>query len=86
MNTDEISQILKSTTNTLIISIGSDECYEEFACFDIYTTPEIKKLVCSEYPMAKYVNVKDNGENVLINIFDGDQNYLAYVKLDKLLP
>ena len=82
MNTEDIFQILKSTRNTLIISMGSDECYEEFGCFDIYNTPAIKLFICAEYPTAKYVNVKDLGDNILINVFDDEQNYLAYVKLD----
>jgi len=85
MSTDATFQLLKSTKNTLIISMGSDECYEEFPCFDIYNNPEIKLLFCAIYPTAKYVNVKDVDGNLLINIFDDEQNYLTYVKLDRLL-
>jgi hypothetical protein len=60
MNPETIYNLLQKPLPryTQSISIGCDECYQEWPCFEIQKIQELATSVHAKYPTAKYINIR----------------------------
>jgi len=77
MNKETLYDLLSSIKNTIAISIGSDECYQEFACFEICNSFVPLIGVLKKYQTAKYISV---GREFL-HIFDDEKELIGSEKI-----
>lgn len=81
------SLVESSAKATVAFSSGSDECYQEFPCFELEKAPLLQSLVLPKYPSVKYVNIErlvNEGEVVLnVSLFDAYGEQLGGAEITK---
>ena len=81
MNSESIYNLLQTgmPRNTQAISIGYDECYQEWPCFEIQKIHELATLAHTKYPTAKYINIRaqiieKKGQNIPVSNAQGSKH------------
>lgn len=89
MSTEALYQSLveSSVKATVAFSSGSDECYQEWPCFELDKAPLLSALVLPKYPSVKYASVErlvSEGEVVLnVSLFDTYGEQLGGAEITK---
>ena len=82
MNPESIFNILLSRPQyTLAISMGCDECYREFPCFEIHKSEQLALLAYTKYPTTKYINIESLDQAFILHLFDSE--YLGSIKITR---
>lgn len=67
----------------MAITMGYDECYREFPCFEIQKSEQLALLAYTKYPATKYINIESLDQAFILHLFDINSEYLGSIKITR---